>query len=163
VFERIGLFNPNMVRHQDYEFNYRLRDSGGAILLVPSLKAIYHVRPSLKSLWKQYWQYGVWKGRFVRNYPASLKPRHMAPSFLVLGLVLGAIAALFHPLGQVAFALLAGAYLAFVALGTVMLARRLAPDRVLRLPLVLMALHFSYGGGVWIGLLKPPVPPAPRL
>src|SRR5206468_5134927 len=35
VFERIGLFNPNMVRHQDYEFNFRLRSSGGRILLLP--------------------------------------------------------------------------------------------------------------------------------
>jgi len=163
VFERIGLFNPNMVRHQDYEFNYRLRESGGRILLVPSLKATYHVRPSLRSLWRQYWQYGIWKGRFVRNHPASLRPRHMAPAFLVLGLVLGGIVASLHPLGWTAAALISSAYLAFVALGTLALARRLAMDRVLRLPLVLVTLHLSYGGGVWIGLFKPPVPPAPRL
>jgi len=163
VFERIGLFNPNMVRHQDYEFNYRLRSSGGAILLVPSLKATYHVRPSLAALWKQYWQYGVWKGRLVRNHPASLKPRHMAPSFLVLGLALGAVAAFVHPAGRVAALALLAVYGAFVALGTLSMARRLAPDRLLRLPLVLMTLHLSYGGGVWVGLLKPPVPPAPRL
>lgn len=109
VFERIELFNPNRVRHQDYEFNDRLRASGGAILLVPSLKATDHVRPSLASLWTQYWQYGVWKVRFVRNQPASLRALRLAPSFLVLGLAM---------------------------------ARRLAPDRLLRLP---------------------PAPPAPRL
>ncbi|MEO5616731.1 MAG: glycosyltransferase family 2 protein [Candidatus Eisenbacteria bacterium] len=163
VFERIGLFNPNMVRHQDYEFNYRLRTSGGAILLVPSLKATYHVRPSLASLWSQYWQYGIWKGRFVRNHPASLRPRHMVPSFLVLGLALGAIAALVHPLGRIPALVLLAAYGGFLALGTFSMARRLAPDRLLRLPLVLAVLHLSYGAGVWLGLALPPVPSAPRL
>lgn len=163
VFERIGLFNPNMVRHQDYEFNFRLRESGGTILLVPSLKAIYHVRPSLKSLWRQYWQYGIWKGRLVRNHPASLRPRHLAPSVLVLGLALGAIAAFIHPLGRVAALALLVLYLGFVALGTAALARRILPARLLRVPLVLMVLHLSYGTGVWLGLTMPPVPPAPRL
>jgi cellulose synthase/poly-beta-1,6-N-acetylglucosamine synthase-like glycosyltransferase len=163
VFERIGLFNPNMVRHQDYEFNYRLRSSGGAILLVPSLKATYHVRPSLAALWKQYWQYGIWKGRLVRRFPASLRPRHLAPSFLVLGLVLAAIAALVHPLGWLPALALLAVYGGFVALGTLSMARRLAPDRLLRLPLVLVVLHLSYGAGVWLGLTMPPVPPAPRL
>jgi len=163
VFERIGLFNPNMVRHQDYEFNYRLRESGGTILLMPALKAIYHVRPSLRSLWRQYWQYGIWKGRLVRNHPASLRPRHLAPSFLVAALVLTAIAALVAPLGRLAFAMLLGAYLGFVALGTLSLARRLGASRALRAPLVLMTLHLSYGSGVWLGLAMPPVKAAPRL
>lgn len=163
VFERIGLFNPNMVRHQDYEFNYRLRRSGGAMFLIPALKATYHVRPSLRSLWRQYWQYGVWKGRLVRNYPASLRPRHLAPSLLVLGLVLAGVAALMHPLGRVAAAAMFGVYLAFVAIGTLAIARGLPLDRALRVPLVLMTLHLSYGGGVWVGLAKPPVPPAPKL
>lgn len=163
VFERVGLFNPNMVRHQDYEFNYRLRSSGGVILLVPSLRATYHVRPSLAALWSQYWQYGIWKGRFVRNHPASLRPRHLAPSFLVLALLLGAVAAVLHPAGRLAaFALLA-VYLGFVALGTAALARRLPIDRVLHAPFVLIALHLSYGAGVWLGLALPPVGPAPRL
>ena len=163
VFERIGLFNPNMVRHQDYEFNWRLRESGGTILLLPGLKATYHVRPSLKALWRQYWQYGIWKGRLVRNHPASLRARHMAPSFLSLGLVLGAIAALLHPLGRIAFLFLLGVYLGFVALGTIALERKLGFSRALRAPLVLMALHLSYGTGVWLGLLMPRVKPAPRL
>ena len=66
------------------------------------------VRPSLPALWKQYWQYGIWKGRLVRRYPASLRPRHLAPSFLVLGLLLAGVAAMLHPLGWIpALALLA--------------------------------------------------------
>jgi cellulose synthase/poly-beta-1,6-N-acetylglucosamine synthase-like glycosyltransferase len=163
VFERIGLFNPNMVRHQDYEFNYRLRDSGGRILLLPAMRATYHVRPSLVALWRQYWQYGIWKGRFVRRYPASLRPRHMAPSLLVLAFAAALVAAPLHPLGRAALAGLAILYLLFLAAAVLGMRSRLAPDRLVRLPLVIAVLHLSYGAGVWLGLALPPVKPAPRL
>jgi len=163
VFERVGLFNPNMVRHQDYELNYRLRASGGRILLLPSLRATYHVRPSLTGLARQYWQYGIWKGRFVRNHPDSLRPRHLAPSFLVLAFAATAIAAWFLPWARVALAALLIVYAAFLLLATFAMRRGLGADRLVRLPWVIAILHFSYGAGFWYGLIQPPVPPAPRL
>jgi glycosyltransferase involved in cell wall biosynthesis len=73
VFARVGFFNEEMVRHQDYEFNYRLRKSGGKILLLPWLRVKYYVRSNLRALWRQYWGYGLWKGRMLRTYPESLK------------------------------------------------------------------------------------------
>ena len=97
VYERIGLYNPRMIRHQDYEFNFRLRTAGGRLTLLPALRATYHVRPSLKGLWRQYWQYGIWKGRFVRRYPHSLKPRHLAPALFALALPLSGLVALMWP------------------------------------------------------------------
>src|SRR5262249_447686 len=36
VFERIGLFDEELVRDQDDEFNYRLRAAGGRVLLTPA-------------------------------------------------------------------------------------------------------------------------------
>ena len=36
VFSRVGLFDEELVRNQDDEFNYRLRKMGGKILLVPA-------------------------------------------------------------------------------------------------------------------------------
>jgi glycosyltransferase involved in cell wall biosynthesis len=163
VFERIGLFNPNMVRHQDYEFNYRLRASGGRILLLPAMRATYHVRPSIVSLWRQYWQYGIWKGRFVRGHPGSLRIRHLVPALFVLALAIAAVAAAFHPLGRAALGVVLLVYAAFLALAVLAMRGRLAGDRLVRLPLVLVTLHVGYGAGVWLGLVLPPVRPAPRL
>ena len=163
VFERIGLFNPGMVRHQDYEFNYRVRQSGGRLLLLPGLKATYHVRSSLVALWKQYWQYGIWKGRFLRRFPNSIKPRHLAPSLFTLSVVLSALASLFFPPVRVAFSLLGGAYLGFVLLGIASFAARGRWNVVPWLPAVMVCLHFSYGLGIWLGLAMPVVTPAPRL
>jgi len=44
VFKKIGLFDEELVRDQDDEFNYRLRAVGGKILLSPKIKSIYTVR-----------------------------------------------------------------------------------------------------------------------
>jgi hypothetical protein len=163
VFRRIGLFNPNMVRHQDYEFNYRLRQSGGRMLLLPGMRATYHVRGSLAGLWRQYWQYGLWKGRFVRRFPRSLRFRHMVPAFFALLLVVLGLLAPFVPRVRpplTAVLLAYGGYL--IAAVTSFVAR--APLGVLpALPAVMACLHLSYGLGVWLGLSMPRVGEAPRL
>jgi hypothetical protein len=163
VFERVGLFNPHMVRHQDYEFNYRVRQSGGRMMLIPGLKAVYHVRGTLGSLWRQYWQYGIWKGRFLRRFPESLRIRHVVPPAFALLLVLTGLGALaFRPL-FVPFAALLGAYLGFILAALLAFAAR-GQWRILPvLPAVMVCLQLGYGLGVWLGLLMPRVPEAPRL
>lgn len=40
VFQRIGLFNERLVRSQDMEFNTRLKNAGGKILLVPDIATL---------------------------------------------------------------------------------------------------------------------------
>ena len=163
VFERVGLFNPHMVRHQDYEFNYRVRMSGGRMLLIPGLRATYHVRSSLAALWKQYWPNGIWKGRFVRRFPQSLKLRHLVPSIFSLALVLSALGGIVFPPLLVVFGTILGAYIGFVLAALATFASR-GQWRILPvLPAVMLCLHLSYGLGVWVGLAMPSVPPAPRL
>ena len=163
VFERIGLFNPAMVRHQDYEFNYRVRMSGGRMLLIPGVRATYHVRSSLAALWRQYWPNGIWKGRFVRRFPQSLRMRHMVPSLFALALVLSGLGGIvFRPL-LVVFGTILGAYLGFVLMALASFAAK-GQWRILPvLPAVMLCLHLSYGLGVWVGLAMPSVPPAPSL
>ena len=57
IFERYGLFNEELVRNQDDEFNYRLRANGERILLSPRIRSTYYNRSSFKKLWRQYFQY----------------------------------------------------------------------------------------------------------
>ena len=163
VYERVGLYNPHMVRHQDYEFNYRVRQSGGRMLLLPGLKATYHVRSSLRVLWRQYWQYGVYKGRFVRRFPKSLKLRHLVPSIFTLSIVIAAVAALLHPLGRLVLLALMLPYGFFVMAAMVQFATEKKWKTALLAPAVMFCLHFGYGLGIWVGLLQGSVPPAPAL
>ena len=155
VFKRVGLYNEVMVRHQDYEFNYRLRKAGGRVLLLPSIRIKYYVRSSLRSLWRQYWQYGMWKGSFLRSHPASLKLRHLIPPLFILITALSILLAISPYARTWAFCIAPGAYVAFVlvALAAVTKSGKLKYAPIL--PVVFACLHFSYGLGIWSGLISP--------
>ena len=155
VFERVGLFNEKMVRHQDYEFNYRLRRHGGRILLLPTARAIYFVRSTLSGLLKQYWQYGVWKGSFMRNYPDSLKLRHLAPPLFVFVLICSGGLSIFSRVGGGTLAVALGAYAVFIVSALILLSKRGKLKHVAILPIIFACIHLGWGLGVWTGVLFP--------
>lgn len=155
VFKRVGMYNELMVRHQDYEFNYRLRKAGGRILLLPSMRVKYYVRSSLRNLWSQYWQYGLWKGSFLRAHPASIKLRHLIPPLFVLTIIINALLGMLLRVPGWAFWIAPSAYISFILVALVAVVKngklRYAPI----LPFVFACLHFSYGLGIWSGLISP--------
>ncbi|MGZ8892846.1 MAG: glycosyltransferase family 2 protein [Halobacteriota archaeon] len=51
VFDKIGMFDEELVRNQDDEFNSRLIKAGGKILLIPDVKIEYMGRESLRHVW----------------------------------------------------------------------------------------------------------------
>ena len=69
VFERICRVDPEMVRNQDDEFNYRLSSSGGRILLTDRIRSRSYSRASLRTLFRQYRQYGMRKVRVLQKRP----------------------------------------------------------------------------------------------
>jgi succinoglycan biosynthesis protein ExoA len=154
VFERIGLFNEQMVRHQDYELNYRLRSTGGKLLLLPWLRVKYYVRSTLRNFWRQYWQYGIWKGRFLRTYPASVRVRHLIPPLFVLSMIMAIASMLVAPAtGFECLSLLVVIYCSYLVVATVWLAMKGHLAHAPLIPLVLLSLHLIWGSGVWVGLL----------
>lgn len=156
---RVGLFDENYVRHQDYELNYRLRKQGGKILLSPQIHSRYFVRSSLKKLWKQYYQYGVSKGRLIKQHPDSLRLRHAVPFLFLLLVVLGIILAILLPPLRILVLLGIGFYLAFLILGTLVNVLNRSNFKFLPiLPFVFFCLHLSYGCGIWVGLLGREMP-----
>ena len=88
VFERIGNFDEELVRNQDDEFNFRLRQSGGKIWLDPSIKISYYARSNFRGLWRQYLQYGFYKVRVIQKRGAVPSWRHLIPAAFVSGLTL---------------------------------------------------------------------------
>jgi succinoglycan biosynthesis protein ExoA len=160
VLERVGPFNEELDRNQDYEMNYRIRRSGGRIVVDPRIRSVYRTRRTLAEVREQYAGYGFWKAQMLRRHPASLRPRQLAAPALVVGLLLAgaaSLAALLLPQLPRALALalpaLAGAYLAAALAVSVRLS---IAGRDLRLlpPLlaVLPTLHLAWGCGFLAGL-----------
>ncbi|MBI1792674.1 MAG: glycosyltransferase family 2 protein [Chloroflexi bacterium] len=184
VFDRIGLFDEELVRDQDDEFNYRLREQGGRILLSPSICSEYTVRSTPGALWKQYFQYGFWKVRVLQKHPRQMSPRQFMPPAFVLALLLSSLfflfSTLFSPLSLSCALCLSrlnalpsflhpSAFIPFfyllsnltASLWTVIMKARTthySPFSILYsllfLPLVFAILHLSYGFGFLIGLVK---------
>jgi glycosyltransferase involved in cell wall biosynthesis len=154
VFERIGLFDEELVRNQDDEFNYRLRAHQGKIVLSTTIRSEYHNRNSLRALWKQYFEYGYWKVRVMQKHRQQMRPRQYVPPAFV-AVVLGG--ALFMPFSRALRRLwlaLLGVYALANAVASLWVASRKGIDSLLRMPMTFATLHFAYGSGFLLGLIK---------
>jgi len=154
VLDRIGGFDPEMVRDQDDELNYRLREQGGRILLSPRIRSRYFNRSSFRSLARQYAQYGFWKVRVMQKHPREMRPRQFAPPAFVVALAAGVVASPFSAAARAGLAGLTATYLAAALAATAAAARRAPGKDLPLLPAVFAVLHLSYGAGFLVGLAR---------
>jgi succinoglycan biosynthesis protein ExoA len=154
LLEQTGPFDEELVRNQDDEHNYRLRAMGNRILLAPDVRARYYSRASLRSLCRQYFQYGFWKVRVLQKHPRQMQPRQFVPPAFVAALLTSALLAPFFHWSRWALALTGGAYLAANVTAAVYAAARHGWRHLPLLPLVFAALHLSYGLGFLAGLVR---------
>ena len=154
VFEKCGLIDEEMIRNQDDEFNYRLRKCGYRILLTPSIRSKYYSRSSIKSLWSQYFRYGYWKVRVSQKRPRQMQPRHFIPAIFISGLFMAMLSAIFSELGRVLLILFGVLYTVANLSASIMLLPRGGLKALMLLPVTFVTLHFSYGTGFAIGLLR---------
>lgn len=153
IFDRYGLFNEELVRNQDDEFNYRLRAGGEKILLSPRIKSIYFNRSSFMSLWRQYFQYGYWKVRVLQMHPRQMSMRQFVPLIFVASLTVTAILSLLIPFGWLAFAGVVLSYVIANFAATLIAVKK----KIALLPLVSLSfaiLHLSYGFGFLLGIFS---------
>jgi glycosyltransferase involved in cell wall biosynthesis len=154
VFDKIGLFDENLVRNQDYELNYRLRKAGGKILLTPAIKSHYYTRSSLRNLWSQYFQYGFWKVRMLRKHPRSVRVRQLVPPLFVLILLLSGALSAISSLAAWVFALVVTSYLSLSLAFSFSIAARKGWRYFLILPVIFACLHLSWGLGFLYSLAR---------
>jgi len=154
VFNKIGLFNENLIRNQDLEFNLRLKKAGGKILLVPEIVSYYHARADLKELFIQNFWNGFWvlySTKFTKT-PFSL--RHLIPFFFVLSICGSLILSLIYRPFIYLFVLVLATYL----ITNIFFSFKIFFQRGFKyfIPVMLSfaTLHFSYGFGSIGGLIK---------
>ena len=152
IIERAGLYNEELVRNQDDEYNYRIRKMGGRILLAPDIRSRYYSRSTFKSLWRQYYQYGYWKVRVMQLHPRQMSLRQFVPALFALALLATGALALISSFGRWSLVALVALYLcANLASAVVTASGRF--KLVAPLALSFAILHLSYGLGFLRGLL----------
>lgn len=149
-----GLYDEELVRNQDDEYNYRLRSMGAKILLAADVRSKYYSRSSFRSLWRQYFQYGYWKVRVLQKHPFQMRPRQFVPPVFVSAVGISSILAATTIVGKYPFLTLAGIYVAANLFTSVVLSARKEWKFVILLPVAFFILHASYGLGFLSGLLR---------
>ena len=144
TLDAVGGFNPHLLRNQDYELNWRLREMGETVWFDPALVVEYRPRGSLWALAKQYFDYGRWKAAMLRQHPRSLRWRQLAAPTLVLGLLASFTAA---SLGQRVALLFPLAYFAALATWSVGIGLARREPAAMLLPLTLATMHLCWGVG----------------
>lgn len=153
VFERVGLFDPELVRNQDDEFNARLIRAGERVLLVPGVEVEFFARSSLRTLWRMHYQYGLFKPLVVRKLGAVPTTRQLVPAafLVVLGLAAGAVVVA-PRIGVPLLLALLGVYALASLAVTLATARRTRRSAAALMPLAFAAMHFGYAWGYLRGL-----------
>lgn len=147
VFEQAGLLDESLVRNQDDEFHYRMNSLGYKILMVPEMQCEYFVRSSPKKLFKQYFEYGLYKPKVLFKIKESVRIRHLVPSAFVMYLVASVFLFSAFPIFLLPmFAYLIGAFASLVK-------SKLSSAQKLAAVYIFFILHLAYGLGFIKGLM----------
>ncbi len=155
ALERVGGYDEHFQRAQDWEMNHRIRETGGLVFFQPRMRVSYRPRPNARALAKQYFHYGRWRRVVSRTHQGTINLRYLAPPAAVLAMLLGIVVSPFFWPGL----LVPGVYLAAILAGSVLTGRGLSAAALLRLPLVYVTMHVSWGTGF---LTSPPSLSKPR-
>jgi succinoglycan biosynthesis protein ExoA len=154
VVRLAGPFDEEQVRNQDDEYNYRLRKLGAKILLAHDVTSDYYSRGTLRSLWRQYFQYGYWKVRVLQKHPRQMRAAHFVPPLFVLGLALCMCLSLVVPIVRPLLAIGAVSYGIALLAATAHRVRGEQKALAFILPMAFGAMHIAWGSGFLVGLLR---------
>jgi glycosyltransferase involved in cell wall biosynthesis len=152
---RAGLFDESLVRNQDDDLAFRLRQAGGTIILDPAIRSHYVPRASLRRVFRQYYEYGFWKVVLMLKHRNIISFRALAPPAFVASLLALAGAAAFSGVALVLLLVELGLYLSLALIFGIATIRahgerwRLLP----RILTVFPTFHLAYGVGEAAGWL----------
>lgn len=152
LFDKIGLFDEELVRNQDDEFNGRIIKNGGTIYLLPHLVIDYYARDTVKKVSKMFYQYGLFKPLVNKKLGSPATVRQFFPMLFVAGCILGGILSFFS---NVLFIIYLSVLIIYLLLAVIF---SLKDGRnILLVPALIctyLTIHMSYGWGYWVGIFK---------
>lgn len=148
-------FNEALLANEDYDFNYRVRQSGREVILDRSGYCDYFARPTLAALVKQYFRYGAWKAQMIRLNPGSIRVRHLIAPLFVLSLFVLIIGSFISNFFLWILIIELGIYVlsSVLAATHIVLTTKANPVMLFLLPPIFAATHLSWGSSFLIGLI----------
>jgi len=143
----VGMYDEAMVRNQDDELSFRLREMGGKIVQDGRIKIQYYPRNSFWHLFKQFMQYGYWKISVIKKHPHQASLRHFLPAVLVLSFVLLGLLTPFTLYGLYGFLIFSGSYFSAIGLYSFKSAYKLSWRLLPGVIFAIFLIHISFGMG----------------
>lgn len=146
LVEQIGPFDETLLTNEDYEFNVRVRQSGGKVWLDPAIRSIYFARATFAQLARQYWRYGFWKAVMLRRYPETIRWRQALPPLFILSLLGFLLLSIWFPVARWIFMLeLITYFLILLIVGFHAAIKQKDVGLIFGLPLAIATMHFCWG------------------
>jgi succinoglycan biosynthesis protein ExoA len=152
VLEHVGIFDPELIRNQDDELSYRIREAGGTIWYDPEIVVRYEPRGTFSAVFDQFRQYGMWKVRVYQKHRGAARPRQLVPPVWVATLLAGLLIGLIWRPGLVVTFGALVAYLVVMGLAAWRMPARDVPARSVMAAFA--AMHLGYGIGMLQGLVR---------
>jgi len=153
IFDLIGVFDTDLVRNQDDEFNQRILKYGFEVHLLPGPKVIYFGRAELLSHIRMFYQYGLFKPLVNKKIGKITTLRQLAPVALVVFLLTNLLLTLALP----AISIMSGIVVlgAYLVLAPFFLSNYSGCKFSIYIPFVccLILTHLAYGVGYLKGFV----------
>jgi glycosyltransferase involved in cell wall biosynthesis len=156
LFEKIGYYREDLVRHQDYELNARIRKAGGKIYLSSKIDITYYNVPDLARFMRQAYGNGTWMAHAWLGTPGSFSLRHGAPMAFISCLLGCLLLSSFSELFRILLLGMVAMYLLIVLAASVQISLRHGLVFLFVLPVLFVAYHSGYGAATLIGFLRYP-------
>ena len=152
VFDKIGLYDTDLIRNQDDELNARLVKHGGKIYLLPYLIVDYFARNTIKKTGKMFYQYGLYKPLVNKKLGSPATIRQFFPLAFVLGLIFGLALSILSKYILIAYLAVVAIY--FLLALVYSLQSYSSISQVMWQIITYFTVHVNYGWGYLVGIYK---------
>jgi len=155
VFNRIGLYDENIARSEDFNINSKLRRSGGKILLIPDIIIYYYTRSKFSEFCKHNFDNGFWITYPLKFFRTLFSWRHLLPLLFVLILISLIALSIFFPISLWLLLFIIASYILINFYFSCNITYKEKDLRYLILmPITFASIHLCYGLGSAWGLWK---------
>ncbi len=155
VFDKVGLYDEELIRNQDDELNARIIKNGGSIYLIPTLGIKYFARDKVAKVRKMFYQYGLFKPLVNKKLGQAATVRQFVPPLFVAALICGLALSFFSKIFLWLYlAFLTLYFLIGIFMGIKSAKSTKRASMIFLMPWIFFNVHLSYGWGYWVGLFK---------
>lgn len=155
VFDKVGLYDVELIRNQDDELNGRIIKNGGKIFLIPSIITKYYARDKISKVCKMFYQYGLYKPLVNKKIGSPATIRQFFPLVFVLGLIIGLLLSCINGVIATLYVVVLALYMFLACYFTLKSSSEKGNYKlILYQPFTYFTIHTSYGWGYLVGIYK---------